>query len=267
MTTGSIPQEEEPPSWWRELVRQGRYKDISWHHLSREDRVEYYGILTKVVPLLWIENGIEVGQRYAYPDEVEGADLKAAAMVLMLGELEEAVGPPIPTATEDWNETETWVREYIKDALSKPEPHSGSPELSRHAHAKACLEALDGVRFQMAALGGQACDEGERAWIIEAISDAGRHGFWAGRKLQAVWTKPHEADARQGKKAREGSKRGQANRRGKVAEHTNEVLRRMNDRIQVGQSIRNAAKRVFKDGFGRSAQANEKLWSRHRVRR
>jgi hypothetical protein len=66
-----------------------------------------------------------------------------------------------------------------------------------------------------------------------------------------------------GIKQRAAAKKGGQERSASFAPVTAEILREMKDRIEKGHSISNAATLAFDAGFGRSPEANRKLWGRH----
>jgi hypothetical protein len=202
---------------WRDRIRdipaaELDYDTLEWERWSIEDRMELLEEFQRKVPKERRQNGVEIERTYVQPSSpiIEGDTfLKWGAKELLLGELEaHVVGEP-PTSIDEWNAIRTSAEHalsgFLTHGVDNPET---APELSLHGHAKRAIAAFDHLDFLESFYAGQ--HEIPDDVIAEAISEAARAGFAAGRHTQAALNKPWEPDAvsrRQQKKSLEGNTR------------------------------------------------------------
>ncbi|MCB1428505.1 MAG: hypothetical protein KDJ66_05185, partial [Nitratireductor sp.] len=77
------------------------------------------------------------------------------------------------------------------------------------------------------------------------------------------WRFSYGADAQRGRSTIDAARKGGIERHRTTAKATAEVLNAMKLMIERGATASNAARLAFKAGFGTSAEANRKLWTRN----
>ena len=253
-------------SHWEDLCRNKRWGDIDWMNLSRSEQAEFLEILKKIVPVQTCEDGIETEHRYLRPPEISDAQLKAAAEILMHGELEMAVlgGPPSPV--EDWGDLRYEVSQSLRKILKDAKLEDSAERLSERWHAEQGLEffeCLDATTHRAIGL----TPEDERAWLNEMIAEVAIQMFNAGRHYQSATQKPYDKFIATGQKVTDAGKKGTAARKGKVSETTRNILSEMRSYIEAGRNVSEAAGIAYRKGrLGTSPEANMKLWHRHKNR-
>jgi hypothetical protein len=160
--------------------------------LSDQDCPDLLAMLKKAIPMIKVQNGKEWTTRHKLPKEVEGADLKHAALTLVLGELQAMVDGDPSSPFEEWTDAEAQARRYLQKALDEPEPTTGDEELSRKTHARKALESLDEIAFWKNLKVKQAADAEEAAWIEEAIGAVAHFALSAGLHAQTAAGKSFE---------------------------------------------------------------------------
>jgi hypothetical protein len=91
--------------------------------------------------------------------------------------------------------------------------------------------------------------------------------LYLGRLLtEAEWRTAFKPSIDTGRPVLSGAKRGGEMRARKFAPHTAKVVEEMRQLKEQGHSIKRAAELVAKRGTGTTAEANRKLWSRHKDR-
>lgn len=99
------------------------------------------------------------------------------------------------------------------------------------------------------------------------MSEKVRFGVEIGASYKAALLKQrHEKNALRGKKVGDSARAGGVARSGLLRSGVSEVLSEMSKLVENGHSISNAARLVKFKGIGSSAEANRKLWTRHKVK-
>lgn len=255
------------PPWWWEVGPDGAGQVVEYIQFDPENARRLLDDLRAAVPTRTVHDG---GQQYEVPvppEEIEPAHLKAAAVELMLGEIEALV------AGEPESETVLWERSLANterhlDALQTPPGGGRSNNVALAEHLSEARERIEGIRFATAYGQSSAETEEERAWVLSVQSEAALNAFWLGWHMRAIDQKPFDEAARTGIKVRAGAKLGGQMARG-VAPRTAEILDAM-EKILTAQvahgsarNVTHAAKRAYRRGHGTSALANAKLYNRH----
>ncbi len=254
---------------WRSLAAEGRWSEIDWTHLEPGDQAELLHQLRSIVPTIEITNGMETETRHRTPEEITGQpgkdqDLRDAAAVLMLGELQAAVegGPMI--ASQQWHTVRKDAETFLQQALHMPELTEGDPERSRQRHASEALQTLAHFNSIQTFYASQMESDADKLWLREVFSDANLLAFQAGRQMQIAWGKEFESDAVRGAKTLQSSEAGGRARKNEIAPETQRILDEMKRLIDAGHTANSAGTILSKKGVGKSAGANAKLWGRHR---
>lgn len=247
---------------WRDLAKEGRWAEIDPFQISEREQAELLTMLRRVVPMINVTNGAETMQRYKYPTEVVGnPQLRAAAEILYLGELESMVEGEPERASLAWTRLAQEAREYLNAAEYEGEVTDGSHELSRSTHIAAARDALVQVDRAIRFLASEGTSEEDSTWISEALAEVAQAAFLAGRRVQAVWGKPiergaarHELDQR---------RRSDGGKTRKDPDH-DAIIAAMERRIRESKTINQAARATYeRDGLGASPIANVSRWRRH----
>lgn len=251
---------------WRELAAEGRWAEIDPFQIPQREQAELLAMLRQAVPMINVTNGAEMLQRHIYPMEVVGnPQLRAAAEILYLGELEAMVEGEPESASLAWKKLAQQAHEYLNKAEYEGEVTDGSQELSRLTHIAAARDALAQVDRAIRLLAGEGTTEEESAWISEALTEVAQAAFLAGRRVQSAWGKPiergaarHELDQR---RRSDGGK-------SRIDPDHEAIIAAMASRIELGQSVRQAATATHvNDSLGVSAVANIRRWERHQQKR
>jgi hypothetical protein len=97
--------------------------------------------------------------------------------------------------------------------------------------------------------------------LYYAHHDYIRVGYlWAEYRMRLL----HEQDAFRGKKNVASARRGGEQRSKQLKSRSTHILDKMAAYVAAGKSVANAAQLAAKSGLGASAEANRKLWNRHR---
>ena len=139
------------------------------------------------------------------------------------------------------------------------------PENSEIDHAINLLHSNSFLSSEIEAIRDQDhWDEiGNRGGRAASAISLARSAFIMGREYEAIRKKKYESHAVRGMKTAASAKEGGRARGAAMSERTLEILREMRTIITNGHSVKRAAEIVHQRGFGTSAHANRKLWSRH----
>lgn len=264
---------------WRRHADTAEWRLIEWEILDDKSQIELLDRLRQAVPCRMHTNLMEQFKRHDTIDEalatsrkevlaldMSSAEAKrhienAGAAAAMLMNLEARHGEEI-----NWlDQAETFAAKVLmEEDVTGRKIDNASPEFSRHAHAGKMIELLQEFR-ESRTLALSQVDGAEQAWLAEVIDQAAATGYWAGRRLQAAWGKPLEVMAVTGEGVLKGVKSGGEARKGKLGPDTDAILDTMEELIDSGHFVSNAARIVKrKYGLGTSANANRQLYKRHR---
>jgi hypothetical protein len=213
-----------------------------------------------------VENGMERTERRALPKEV-AKELKGAAKILMLGELEAYVEGDPPRPTDVWRELQAAVEAFLHEASAKAEATSGDVELSRKRHCDEAVERLRSLDRTQHLMLCQMDGPDEENWLREVIPEVAIDAYLAGRHVQAAWGKDFEQHAVRGEKVLHGAAQAGDLRRRTAAPSSQKVLEEMKRLLDRKHSISRAAELAFEKGLGSSPDANQKLYYRARRRK
>ncbi|PWE31226.1 hypothetical protein DDZ14_13630 [Maritimibacter sp. 55A14] len=153
--------------------------------------------LREVVPTIVEENGMESRERHLRcdddPKRWDGREeLKGAAKMLEIGELEAAIKGAPPVASEAWRRNREIIETDLHECIDAEEVTQGAEELSRRGHAREALDLLRYIDFTTSFLRGEMDSEEDRDWMNEAIAEVANLAFEAGRHTQVAWGKEFE---------------------------------------------------------------------------
>jgi hypothetical protein len=155
---------------WRRLVVERRWDEINWLQLPFHEQKDFLKALRAVLPKKSVENGMEISQRFVTPAEAT-VELRGAAVLLALGELEAAVeGDPLPAA-DRWEAMRDDVAGVLGELAAVPELTEGDQELSRQRHAREALSYLQRIDFSYAVAKRQIPGEDQEwlyAWLLRS---------------------------------------------------------------------------------------------------
>ena len=236
--------------------------DDWWRYESHGDEArKLFERLQADVPRCKRENGMEAIQDFMRPDEAP-EQWKGAAEILYLGELEAMVeGEPKPEP-EIWRERRRKIEATLQSASEADEVTEGDPSLSRAAHAKEALDALESVDWCCSAMIQQVAAK-DRKWLQAFAEEITALAFHAGVETRAALGKAVEADAVRGKKVITAASQGGRMRVQSMSPRTKEIIAFMKTKVGRGTTVRSAASLAEKAGLGASIDANLKLWNRH----
>lgn len=220
--------------------------------------------LRQLVPKTTDVNGTETQTRYMSPAEL-GQDPRAgAAKILLLGELEAAVGgEPEPHAAQVvWGGLRREICDLMLTLASAPEVTVGAKAQPRQQHAREALELLGEIDRNTAAMLQQVDDGDERRWLAEGLADVAALALRAGAMAQAAHGKAIEADAVRDIKVLKGANTGATQTSRRNADTKARRLARMAALIDDGHTEARAAEIAHREGLGASAAANRKLHQR-----
>lgn len=253
---------------WHDLVAAKDWTDLEdlWRHLERADAADVLKELRGIVPMVTIENGMERSERRALPKEV-AEELRGAAKILMLGELEAYVegDPPMPTAV--WRDHQAAAEAFLEEASANAEVTVGDVELSRKRHCDEAAERFRSLDRTQHLMLGQMDGPDEENWLREVIAEVAIDAYLAGRHVQAAWGKDFEQHAVRGEKVLHGAAQAGDLRRRTVEPSSQKVLDEMERLRDRKHTVSRAADLAFENGFGSSPDANRKLYYRTRRRK
>lgn len=248
---------------WRQLANEERWDEIRWELLSQDEQRELLELLQKYVPMIEVLNGTEVRKRHMETHEAPNSKLKAAALILQLGELEAVVMGAPQEPSSEWNELRQDVERHLNAFLHEPEVTEGVKELSRHDHARQALGNLEAVDRVVLWIVDKADSHEGALDLIEDLSELAQHAFAAGSHAQLAVGKEMEAHAVRGLTTLRAASRGGEVRRAEFAPDTGARIRMMSNLItERGYSVNRAAQSVAGEGLGNPA-SNRQLWYRH----
>jgi len=165
---------------WREVADAGRWADVDWYYLPGEDLPDLLERLRRAVPTTKDVKGMEVAERHIRAAETSVHDIKAAALVLQLGELQAAVEGDPPDASERWAAMQDEVTVLLREAVSRGEAIKGSTALSRTSHVRDALHNLEQAAFTTNAMAAGCDDEDQAKWSRESAAEVALAAFAAG---------------------------------------------------------------------------------------
>lgn len=273
--SGSAPDDQRD---WEQLI-----KDRNWNALdnlwrgwcledadNRERLRALLVLLWETVPMITVQNGMEKTERHIRRSDDESlwsgrTCLKGAADILELGELEAAVEGNPPEASEIWRDYVTQVRKELRRYVAESEVSEGTSELSRKAHAQDALDHIEDVDTLIWNMGSELADEADRRWFDETMMEMALYAFDTGRHTQEAWSKEFEPFAATGMKVKSAQKLAAEMTKRKTAPTSRKTLAEMKRLIaERGCSVKRAADLALRKGFGSSADANRKLYQRHK---
>jgi hypothetical protein len=237
------------------------------------------------------------------PDPETRAHAKEAAELLENGELQAIVSGPPPDGIELWADYREKIESILQGYLDQDGPTTGEASMSRRTHAQDALDLLADIDVREgwalshfgpsddtgetgADLAETAQDRGaedqkgdpeavpeeadtdgsiDRQIIRELVAEVALRAFDAGRHTQAAWGKEFEPFALTGRKVKDAQREGARIRRGQTEEKTREILQEM-ERLVHTLGVSAAAEHLARKGIGTSAEANRKLYYRHKRR-
>lgn len=253
---------------WREHAARGDWQEINLAHVPEEDHRELFEALSKVVPKRLRTDHLESVEEFALQSEIADRRLKDAAV--LLADLEGT-----------FDDEPTWLdvaidyaREVLRELDASPSHVNGSPRspdeakyLSREWHA---LKVLD-ISRHMSTMRSWAAysikDPGpvSEEWLHSWMDEAAAAAYSIGRHLQSAWGKQFDPATEKGLKMPMDGKHGGDARGIALEPRRRKILHRMEVEIDKGTSVREAAKRAYDCGLGKSTEANRKLWNRNKL--
>lgn len=220
---------------WRAHAAHGDWQLIRLASLEEEELPSLYEVLRETVPKVQRRDGMELGEDYALPHEIDG-DTKLKQAALLFNDLRWLF-----EAEPDWKaEATNYAQTVLEELGVSRRPADHAKYLSREWHAQRVLDLLSAFQFTISATA--VGDEGEddqvdTPWVHDRMNEAGALAFAIGRHAQAAWGKPYE-----------------------VVAHGRELQVQMRREISVkGGEARKARKQLARDALRKIALAPDTL--------
>lgn len=255
-------------SEWRKHADLGQWRQVDPARILESEWGELVARLKEVVPKTAEVVGMEGGTRYCEQGEISRElpnwqELRAAAVML------QQMGPLVEVEV-DWRETARSLALGAMPGLQLPPKINGRLDWSSEAtpyskewHVRWVLELLRQQEV-VRAMALREADPADREFIESYFNEVTSIAFEIGLHVKSALGKEHEFAALVRYKALRSAQASGFGRKGPSLENQ-AVLKKMAELIREKHvGVRAAAEKVAAAGFGRSAAANAKAWSRYR---
>lgn len=267
------------------------------HQANEDELAVIRERMLKDLPRVTLENGIERREEILRPpaskdpdgpefrEKWDNADEFQRYLAQVLPEIDHRIDGDPPGASADWVDTARRARDFLAPLTGAPEVTKGAAGMSRRSYAVEALRLLEEIDRLSAMMARTPADDGEdpdaagypygdaddgkeleheQRWLLECFAEIAVRAFNAGVLARAAAEKAIEADALRGAKVHGGAKMSAENRLGHTGAATKPTIDFMAKAISEGATISAAARMAVRNGLGRTAEANRKLWTRHR---
>ncbi|MEM6440188.1 MAG: hypothetical protein AAF763_10920 [Pseudomonadota bacterium] len=251
MTDGSI----ELTPWWWIVGDDGSGHVVDYWSFDAAEARRLLDALRSVVPKRTRADGGRDLSEPLHPDEIEEPHLKAAAMTLMLGELEQIASGPPESEAESWEGLLSNAELTLETVASKPVEKTRADAVALAEHLEEARERLKAIGVATAFARGEALNEDELAFVRSVQCETALNAFWLGGLMRAIDQKPFDEAARTGAKVQAGAKLGGAMARA-PRKSTQDALQAMDAALAdqtkrgVARSVARAAEHAFRNGLG-----------------